>query len=73
MASKSEYDQEYRRQYVVKKLIPFNRTKPSDVELYDWLCSQSNMTAYIKSLIREDMERHQNSDSDLQEGKNCDF
>lgn len=73
MASKSEYDRAYSKKNVVKKLIPFSRIKPSDVELYEWLCSQPNMTAYIKNLIREDMELHKNVDSDLQKAENTDF
>ena len=56
--NKSKYDQEYRRKYVVKKLIPFNKKKQEDMDILDWIESRpENSTQYIKRLVREDMEK----------------
>ena len=53
---KSKYDQEYMRQNITRKLIPFNRLKQDDMEILAWLNSRpEGATAYIKELIRKDM------------------
>ena len=43
------------KQNITRKLIPFNKTKPEDVILLEWLNSKPNATEYIKELIREDI------------------
>ena len=54
---KSKYDQEYMRQNITRKLIPFNRLKQDDMEILAWLNSRpEGATAYIKDLIRRDMK-----------------
>ena len=54
---KSRYDQEYMRQYITRKLIPFNKLKQDDMEILAWLNSRpEGATAYIKDLIRRDMK-----------------
>ena len=53
--NKSEYDQEYNRKYIKRKFIPFNIQNPEDVDLLEWLKGK-NVTAYVKELIRADME-----------------
>ena len=57
MFNKTQYDMEYAKQYIKRKFIPFNTAKPEDQLLLAWLESQDNVTAYIKGLIRADMER----------------
>jgi hypothetical protein len=53
---KSRYDQEYMRQNITRKLIPFNKLKQDDMEILEWLNSRpEGATAYIKDLIRRDM------------------
>ena len=31
---------------------------PKDKELYEWLCAQSDRSAYLRELVRQDMQRH---------------
>lgn len=52
-------DQDYIKNNIKFVAVPFNQTKPEDKELYDWLRSIGGRkrTAYIKQLIREDMEK----------------
>ena len=55
--NKSMYDQEYMRKNITRKLIPFNKLKPDDMEILHWLNSRpEGATAYIKELIRKDMK-----------------
>jgi len=52
------YDQDYLKQNIVQVGITFNRRKPDDMKLIDWLNSRTeSRVAYVKRLIREDMER----------------
>ena len=53
---KAQYDRAYMRENILRKIIGFNKTKPEDMELWDWLGQQENVTEYIKNLIREDMK-----------------
>ena len=54
---KYEYDQQYLKEHIFTKRIPFNNTKQEDVEMLEWINKQGNTTQYIKALVREDMER----------------
>ena len=54
---KAQYDRAYRRENILRKIIGFNKNKPEDMELWDWLGQKENVTEYIKNLIREDMKR----------------
>ena len=54
---KSAYDQEYTRQHIIRKMVPFNRLQPEDLALLRHAESTGNFTGYVKGLIREDMER----------------
>ena len=54
---KGKYDMAYARDHIKRKHIPFNDTNPDDVVLLDWLGKQTNVTAYIKALISDDMNR----------------
>ena len=56
MFDKGKYDQEYNRAHIRRKFIPFNDSIPEDVELLSWLATKDNVTAYIKQLIKEDLE-----------------
>lgn len=53
---KSQYDQEYMHSRITRKLLPFNKGKPEDMALLKHAESSGNFTAYIKELIRRDME-----------------
>ena len=54
---KSAYDQQYMKEHIKRKIIPFNIEQDDDLELLDWLNRQDNITAYIKALIRADMDK----------------
>lgn len=43
----------YRREKMRQIVVCFY---PADMDLYDWVKSQPNITAYVKGLIRADME-----------------
>ena len=58
--NKSEYDMEYNRRNIKRKFIPFNIQNPEDLELLEWLAGK-NVSAYVKELIRADMENNRNS------------
>ena len=59
---KYEYDQQYLKDNVFVKRLPFNKTKVEDMALLEWADMQGNFTQYIKKLIREDMERRNTHD-----------
>lgn len=50
----------YRNSYIHKNvkqvLLRFNMTMEDDVEIYDYLVSQDNITQYIKALIKTEKE-----------------
>lgn len=55
---KAAYDLQYLKQNVAIKNISFNRTKPEDMELLEWLSQQKpSANQYMKALIRADMEQ----------------
>lgn len=54
---KTRYDVEYSKNNVMRLFMSFNRNKPEDVELLEYARTQGNVTAYIKTLIRADMDR----------------
>ena len=55
---KIEYNMEYARKNFQGKYITFNKTIPADIELYEWMKNRKEpANAYIKRLIREDMEK----------------
>jgi hypothetical protein len=54
---KSKYDQEYQKSHMKRVSVWFNLEK--DKELIDWFESRDeSVSAYIKSLIRQDVENH---------------
>ena len=64
--NKSAYDQQYAKEHVTRKYLAFNKDDPQDTELLLYLRSKPNMNAYVKQLIRDDMEREKalfNADS----------
>lgn len=62
--NQAEYVKQYQRANVIGKKITFNRTNPEDMELMSWLESRpEGMVAYMKRLIREDMESKKARDS----------
>ena len=56
MFEKTRYDVEYSKNNVTRLFMSFNRNKPDDIALLDYARTQGNVTAYIKALIRADME-----------------
>ena len=53
-------DKSYQNEYhkaMKNKLISFNPANEEDMKLWDYLQTKENKTGYIKSLIREDMNR----------------
>ena len=59
---KGKYDQQYAREHITRKFIPFNDTVPDDKAMLDWLAAHGNVTQYIEGLIKDDMNR-KNADS----------
>lgn len=56
--SKYQYDQQYLKTNISSICVTFNKRKPDDMILLDWLNGVSEKkVAYIKRLIREDMEK----------------
>lgn len=55
---KSLYDQQYMHDRIVRKLLPFNKGKPDDMMILEYAESKGNFTAYIKNLIRNDMNKN---------------
>lgn len=55
---KYSYDQTYIRENMTTVGVTFNKRKPDDMILLDWLNNRDEKkVAYIKRLIREDMEK----------------
>lgn len=54
---KKSYDAKYIKENIFCKRLPFNRNNPEDAELLSFINKQPNFTAYVKDLIRKDMER----------------
>lgn len=54
---KKSYDAKYIKENIFCKRLPFNKSIPEDAELLSFVNSQPNFTAYIKGLIRQDLER----------------
>lgn len=52
---KRKYDLAYIKQYQRQFMLKVNRN--TDPEMVAWLESQENVQAYLKQLIREDMEK----------------
>ena len=48
----------YHNAHFKYKLIPFSTTSESELEMLDWLEKQPTMSAYVKGLIRADLDRH---------------
>lgn len=45
----------YRKHNTKAKRVVFY---PDDMDLYEWVCMQPKQNAYIKDLIRKDMQAH---------------
>ncbi len=56
MAGNSEAWKRYRKDNV--KPVGFNLNRNTDADVIEWLEQQPNRAAYLKRLIREDMERN---------------
>ncbi len=53
---KNLYDIEYNKLYVKVKHVMFNVRFEEDMEIMKWLDSKKSKSAYIKDLIKKDME-----------------
>ena len=53
---KTRYDIEYSKNNVMRLFLNFNRNNAEDVALLNFARSHGNVTAYIKDLIRADLE-----------------
>jgi hypothetical protein len=51
------YTIQYNKENVITKRVPFNRQNPADMKMLEWVTAQGNFTAYVKALIKQDMER----------------
>lgn len=55
----AEYIRRYQRENRIEKKVTFNRNDASDMELLSWLTTRpGGMVAYLKKLIRSDLESH---------------
>lgn len=52
------YDKQYIRSNIVTISLTFNKLKPEDMALLDWINSrEESKVSYIKQLVRKDMRR----------------
>ena len=51
---KGVYDRDYQKQNVVRIVVPLN--KKHDADIIDHLSTKKSKSAYIKQLIRDDMQ-----------------
>ena len=56
-AKRVQYEVDYIRQNQRQFMVKVNRKL--EPEMVDWLEAKDNVQAYVKQLIREDMEKHQ--------------
>ena len=56
---KHAYDVAYLREHTTRKVILFNKGKPDDMKMLEWLNMQGErkFQEYVKRLIREDMNK----------------
>ena len=55
--NKKEYDLQYMKDHIRRRLLPFNMDKPEDKAMWEWLDKADNITEYIKQLIKDDMTK----------------
>lgn len=56
-----QYMKDYYKEHVKWRKVSFNDTVPEDVVLREWIDGQQESTsAYIKRLVRQDMEARSN-------------
>ena len=61
-SKKLEYIKEYNRENIVYKKINFNRGKPDEMQIVEWLESRpEGIAMYLKRLIAEDMKKNEAS------------
>lgn len=51
----------YRKRNVKTHTLSFY---PDDKDIYDWFSQQENKTAYLRELIRKDMQAHKQSEQE---------
>ena len=57
-AKKYNYDQQYLKENMITVGVTFNKRKPDDMTLLEWINDrEEKKVPYIKRLIREDMEK----------------
>lgn len=55
-ASRSDYQTKYEKENI--RRFNFKLSRIHDADLVSWIESQDNFQAYLKALIRQDMEAH---------------
>ena len=57
---KKAYDQQYNKDHVIRKTVPFNREKADDMELLAYIegKGKGNFASYVKALISDDMKKN---------------
>ena len=61
---KKEYDRQYIKQNIKLVPISFNRSKPEDMRMLQWLKARpEGISAYIKALVKQHMLIEQNGNS----------
>lgn len=53
----------YKREKMKQLIVPFY---PTDMELWDYLCTKDNKAGFVKSLIRREMELERNASSSVE-------
>ena len=58
-----EYVNEYIKTTIIYRRMSFNRNKPDDMQMVEWIDSQpGGASNYLKRLVRGDMERGKQND-----------
>ena len=56
MTDRKQYLNDYQRNYIQVKVI-FDKRKPDQMELLDWIRSHDNVSDYLKALAESDKEK----------------
>ena len=52
-----KYIAQYNKENIAYRKVSFNRKKPEDVEIMEWIDSQEeSVSSYLKRLAKQDME-----------------
>ena len=71
---KRKYIQKYNRSHYVNMTFAFRKNDQDDMKIYDYLRSQQSTNAYIKNLVKNDLEQkedHQAKNQVIHDGSVC--